>query len=220
MGVCTIIKNDKMTRSFVATVEIPVGFEMIKDGEDAKYPYDDYISIDSSGLSVDVVEELYPSKITIEDPNAKNKTFDMTCESRVRCIKLVGPLFYNVVTSGFKPKHRADLDNPQAKAIVSPGTAFSTSGTTEINFRLGYACYECDYDPAWLTGAYDITLTQDPEFIVTNVGDLIHNREGEEHANFMNALNGRNTVTINYPFHITLTSKVAPTPEPDEDAGK
>ncbi len=204
--VCSIIKTEKIIKEFVATVTVPIGFHIVKNGEDEKYPYKDYISLDSNALNVNVVEEIYPSIITVRDSEIEEQRVEMKCNSKVRAIKLVGPLFFNVVATGFMPISMAEFKNEQQRAVVSEGTAFSTSGTMEIDFDLGYACYECDYDPTWIRDGYEITLSQRDEFIVKASGDLIFNRV-ETHDAFMAELDGLNTVTINYPFSITLCAK-------------
>ena len=209
---CSIYKAPELVEHFLAKVSIPLGFQIEKNPDEQQYSYEDYVTIDRSALDVQIVEEVRDSVIKIPDLTNPTKLVDMECKSKVRVIKLVGPLFYNVVATGFKPVAQAQIDVNEGEYVETPATAFSTSGTVEINLDLGYTCYECPFDPSQISG-FKVTLTQDIQFILAETGSIIRNVEGSEKEEFFAHLDGKNELTINYPFTLKISSKDE-TPDP------
>ena len=202
---CSIQRAPKLTKQFVATVTVPVGFCINSNPDEEQHKYQDYLTIDRNALEVNIVEELHDSDITIPDFENPGQTTKMTCQSKIRVIKLVGPLFYNAIATGFVPLASAQIDEEEGTVIVSPATAFSSSGTIEINFDLGYTCYECQFDTSQITG-FKVTLVEGEAFLVTETGATIPYKI-DTPEEFISYLDGKNTITIHYPFSIILSSE-------------
>lgn len=202
-NVCTVRRNPRVVKEFVATVTIPIGFKVIGNGDDPRYPYTDYISIDRSALQVSMIEELYPSIIQVPDCQDPTKTQELPCESKVRTIKLTGPLNYSAIISGFMPVIPVEATPQTPDVTVTTPTAFNDSKMVEISCNLGYSCYECDFPDDFIQG-FKVEIIQNDEFLVNHSGNIIfHHAEAPE--DFMRELNGLNTVIINIPFVLTLT---------------
>ncbi len=210
---CSIQRAPKITKQFVASVTIPVGFHINSTPEDDQHAYHDYLTIDRNALEVNIVEELRDSEITIPDFANPGSTTTMTCKSKIRVIKLVGPLFYNVIATGFIPLASAQIDEEEGEVIVSPATAFSASGTVEVDFDLGYTCYECQFNASQITG-FKVTLKEAEPFLVTETGKIVPYKV-DTPEEFINCLDGKNTMTIHYPFSIILSSEEEADPTTD-----
>ncbi len=212
---CSIQRAPKITKQFVASVTIPVGFHINSNPEDDQHDYHDYLTIDRNALDVNIVEELRDSEISIPDFTNPGSTTKMACKSKVRVIKLVGPLFYNVIATGFLPVASAQLDKSEGAVIISPATAFSSSGTVEIDYDLGYTCYECPFEPSQIAG-FKVTLVENEPFLVTETGGTVPYKV-DTPKDFINCLDGKNTVIIHYPFSIIMSSEEETDPEVDPE---
>ena len=210
---CSIQRAPELKIQFMATVRIPVGFKVNVNPTEEQHKYQDYITIDRNALSVNIVEELRDADIDIPDFKNKGLTTKMACKSKIRVIKLVGPLFYNAIATGFIPLASAQIDDKEGEVIISPATAFSSSGTMEIDFDLGYMCYECLFDPSQITG-FKVTLTEGEPFVIAETG-VETPYKPENPAEFLAVLDGKAEKVIHYPFTIVLSSEPAPTPTPE-----
>lgn len=199
---CTIVKCSQVIREFVATVTIPVGFKIIGDGQDPRHPYTDYISMDRGSMETHLEEQMFPSVISIPDPADPTQTIELNCQSRARVIKLQGPLFYSVVVSGFMPTLPTEPESHNGIVVTVP-TAFTSNNTIQIADAIGYMCYECQIPPEILAN-YKLDIIQKDEFIITNNGNIVFHR-AEAPQDFFAELDGKNTVTINYPLVLSLT---------------
>lgn len=199
---CTIVKSSQVIKEFVATVTIPIGFKIIGDGNDPRYPYKDYISMDRGSIETHTEEQMFPSVISIPDPQDPTQTITLNCQSRARVIKLEGPLFYTVVVAGFMPVLPVEPQT-QTDIVVTVPTAFTANNTIQIMDAIGYTCYECQMSPEILAN-YKLEIIQKDEFIITSNGNIIFHR-AEEPQDFFAELDGKNTVTINYPLMLILT---------------
>lgn len=205
---CTIVKSGQMMREFVATVTIPVGFKVIGDGADPRYPYTNYISLDRGSIETHIEEKSFPSVIYVPDSQDPTQTQELHCQSKARVIRLDGPLFYSLVVSGFMPVVPTEPES-HTHVVVTVPTAFNTNNTIQIMDAIGYTCYECQLPPEILAD-YKLEIIQRDEFIVTNSGNIVFHR-AEAPEEFFAELNGKNTVTINYPLCLILTPLDSPT---------
>ena len=211
---CSIQRAPELKIQFMATVRIPVGFKVNVNPTEEQHKYQDYITIDRNALSVNIVEELRDADIDIPDFKNKGLTTKMACKSKIRVIKLVGPLFYNAIATGFIPLASAQIDDKEGEVIISPATAFSSSGTMEIDFDLGYMCYECLFDPGQITG-FKVKLVEGEAFVITETGTKEPYNPAAPEA-FLALLDGKGEKVIHYPFTIVISSEVDPTPDPTQ----
>lgn len=200
---CTLYKAQKVTKKFVATITIPLGFQIIGNGDDPTYPYSTYLSLDKN--SVKLVEEtaILPAMVTVPDLDNPGQTIEVPCETQMRQFKLRGPLFYNSVVSGFAAM---DPLNPtpteEVPSVIEPPTAFSDSKPVQIEDIIAYTCYECDLPEDVFTG-FNVSIEQGTEFIINNEGEQIPHTDLDP-SNFFAELKGTDTQTIYIPYTLAL----------------
>ncbi len=205
---CTLYQTEQLTKKFVATIAIPLGFEIIGNGEDPTYPYTTYLSLDKSAVSVIEETAILPATVQVPDLSNPGQTLEVPCETKMRQFRLRGPLFYNSVVSGFvatDPLNPTPVD-PNDHVNIAAVTAFSSSKPVQIDDIIAYTCYECDLPDDVING-FEVTIEQGTEFIINNEGEQIPHTTLDP-SNFFDELKGTATQVIYIPYTLALTPTV------------
>ena len=197
---CTLYKAQKVIKKFVATITVPIGFQILGEGEDPTYPYAAYLTLDKN--SVKLVEEttVLPATVQVRDLDNPGETIEVPCETQMRQFRLRGPLFYNSVVTGFVATNPLN-PNPDENNNIAP-TAFSDSKPVQIDEVIAYTCYECDLQGDVFTG-FNISIEQGTEFIINNEGEQIPHTPLDP-SNFFAELKGADTQVIYIPYTLAL----------------
>lgn len=211
MAVCNIIATDPIITHFIARVTIPVGF-CIAEPED----YGVFVTIDRGEInynqllvSKEATVIIEPERTITEDGSSIDiDAVTMQCDVQIREFKIAGPLYYNTIIKGFKPKEFLEIPDE----TVEP-TAFSNHDTILVDEALGYACLDCELQEGIFTGT-TVELTNTSPFVITETGTQVFYNEANP-TEFFDALNNsESTQVILIPYTLTITPIAAPTVTP------
>lgn len=209
MAACTIDLNllEEYIVKFVATIEIPIGFEPYKNPETQGWDsYSQYLSVDVDAV-FPVIDEIPATadEISITLPDGTEKIIN--CPNiNIPAIYLRGPLFYNAVATGF---HSAISINSEG-VPVSDLTAFSESRPIQVDIPIMIACPGTQFLPSDIqnivANCFDVSITKGQERVYTETGtEAIY--DPVDPTEFLESIKTSGTQFIRIPYTIQLTPK-------------
>lgn len=203
MAICNVSIANETLMNFTTSVEIPIGFAINPTPDNPGQEYRSYLTLDKHAVEYTQEEQLFPATVTVPNPDNPGTSVTTECMTRIRILKIAGPLFYNAIITGFIPLEHLNATGEDV-ALNDP-TAFTSSKTLEVNQLIGYSCYECEMPENILDG-FDIIIQKANEFVVDENGTITHYNESAPNE-YYGVFDGKNMKTVHITFTIILRPK-------------